>query len=211
MDDLQAKIEKYNSSVKELYAALEFAHPIGAVQWVHIDRVQANDYNPNSVAPHEMRLLHTSISQDGYTQPVVTIYDPDIDKFVIVDGFHRYTTMRVNQDIYNTTSGYLPIVVIDKPIVDRIAATVRHNRARGKHSVQGMSNLVFEMLREGVSDEDICNRLGLESEELLRLKHITGFAKLFAEHQYGKAWEHKNQIRHKRKWNAEHPDDPVTI
>lgn len=181
--------------------------PIDLVRWVPIDKVQANDYNPNSVAPQEMRLLHTSISHDGYTQPVVTIYDPDLEKYVIVDGFHRYTTMRLNKDIYDLNGGLLPIVVIDKTPNERRAATIRHNRARGKHSVKGMSNIVFEMLRNGATDPEICDHLGLEAEELLRLKHITGFAKLFAKAEYGYAWETERQIALKRTYEETHPDE----
>jgi hypothetical protein len=200
-------VDRYNEVVTAAAKELGFNHPISTVRWVHIDRVQANDYNPNAVAHQEMRLLYTSIQQDGYTQPVVAIYDEELDKYVIVDGFHRYTTMRTQQDIYDTTGGYLPVVVIEKPIADRMASTVRHNRARGKHSVAGMSSLVFGMLREGVPDEQICNDIGLEPEELLRLKHITGFAKLMTNHEYGKSWEHVNQVKHRKAWNDEHPDD----
>jgi hypothetical protein len=157
--------------------------------------VQANDYNPKSVARNEMRLLYVSIDHDGYTQPVVTFWDADIKKYVIVDGFHRYTIMRLHEDIYERTGGYLPIVVIEKDINDRMASTVRHNRARGKHSVQGMGNIVFNMLQNGASDEEICNEVGLEPEELLRLKHVTGFAKLFQDAEYNKAWETARQIK----------------
>jgi ParB-like chromosome segregation protein Spo0J len=202
-------VERYNRAVAEAAELLPFASPISAVQWVHIDRVQANDYNPNSVATNEMRLLHTSIKADGYTQPVVTIWDPELEKFVIVDGFHRYTVMRTQRDIYEQHQGYLPIVVIDKPLSERIAATVRHNRARGKHSVEGMSSLVFQLLQEGRSDAEICNEIGLEPEELLRLKHITGFSKLLKDHEYTAAWETARQVRIKGEWQRDHPDDPV--
>lgn len=201
-------IATYNDLVDRAATLLPFNQPINRVRWVHIDQVQANDYNPNSVATNEMRLLHTSIAADGYTQPVVTIWDDTIGKYIIVDGFHRYTIMRTQRDIYDTTAGYLPIVVIDKPVADRIAATVRHNRARGKHSVTGMSNLVFQMLQEGRTDAEICNDIGLEAEELLRLKHVTGFSKLMRDHAYNQAWEAATQGRARAKWAAEHPDDP---
>ena len=168
--------------------------PIDNVLWVPIEKVQANDYNPNSVATNEMRLLYVSISHDGYTQPVVTIYDPEIDKYVIVDGFHRYTTMRLNKDLYEKNNGLLPIVVIDKEINDRMASTVRHNRARGKHSIAGMGQIVFNMLQNGMSDEEICAEVGLEAEELVRLKYVTGFAKLFENSEYNQAWETEKQI-----------------
>lgn len=172
--------------------------PIDNVQWVPIDKVEPNDYNPNSVAKVEMGLLYTSISHDGYTQPIVTIYDPEKDKYVIVDGFHRYFTCKNNKDIYERNQGRLPIVVIEKDINDRMASTVRHNRARGKHSVAGMSSMVFKMLENGWKDEDICKELGMEPEELIRLKHITGFSKLFADSEYKRSWETKTQIMLKK-------------
>ena len=174
--------------------------PISDVQWVSIDLVEPNDYNPNSVAGQEMKLLHTSIKHDGYTQPIVTIYDEDKEKYVIVDGFHRYFTCKNNKDIFDATGGRVPIVVIKKDINERMAATVRHNRARGQHSVSGMSNMVFSMLDNGWKDEEICNHLGMEPDELLRLKHITGFSKLFADTEYNKAWVTKHQIRIKKEF-----------
>jgi len=179
--------------------------PIDNVQWVPVEQVQANDYNPNSVAQNEMRLLYVSISHDGYTQPVVTYFDKDLDKYIIVDGFHRYTTMRQNKDLYELNDGKLPVVVIDKDINDRMASTVRHNRARGKHSVAGMGQIVFNMLRNGASDEEICSEVGLEPEELARLKYVTGFAKLFKDANYGKAWETDKQIKIRKEYLDGHP------
>lgn len=182
------------------------AQPVDYVHWVHIDLVEPNDYNPNSVAHIEMALLYTSIDHDGYTQPTVVIYDPAKGKYIIVDGFHRYYVMKYNPTIYERTHGYLPVVIIDKDINDRMASTVRHNRARGKHSVQGMSNLVFQMLDNGWSDAEICNELGMEPEELLRLKHITGFSKLFKDVEYNRAWKTKRQIliENRRKQEGQH-------
>lgn len=176
------------------------SQPVDLIRWMPIDSVCPNDYNPNSVAKVEMKLLYTSILHDGYTQPIVTVYDPDKKKYVIVDGFHRYYTCLVNQDIRDRNHGLVPIVVIDKDINDRMASTVRHNRARGKHSVDGMANMVFSMLENGWEDHDICNELGMESEELLRLKHITGFSKLFEGISYQKAWKTKNQILEEKKY-----------
>lgn len=170
------------------------SQPIDLVRWVPVEKVEANDYNPNSVAKVEMSLLYTSILHDGYTQPVVTIYDEGRDRYVIVDGFHRYFTCKSNSDILERNHGMLPVVVIDKDINDRMASTVRHNRARGKHSIDGMSAMVFKMLDGGWADEDICNELGMEPEELLKLKHITGFSKLFADAEYNKAWKTKRQL-----------------
>ena len=174
------------------------AQPVDFVRWIPIEQVEANEYNPNSVAKIELSLLYTSIEHDGYTQPIVTIYDTKKKKYVIVDGFHRYFVMKMNKNIYERCNGLLPVVVIDKNINDRMASTVRHNRARGKHSVTGMSNLVFTMLDNGWLDADICNELGMEAEELLRLKHITGFSKLFADIEYNKAWVTRRQIKIKK-------------
>jgi ParB-like chromosome segregation protein Spo0J len=169
--------------------------PVSSVRWVPIEKVVANDYNPNSVARNEMKLLYISVLHDGYTQPIVTIYDKEQDKYIIVDGFHRYLICKTYKDIAERTGGRVPIVVIDKPINDRMASTIRHNRARGKHSVDGMANMVFALLDNGWEDAAICNELGLETEELVRLKHITGFSKLFEDAEYKKAWETANQIK----------------
>lgn len=177
--------------------------PIDNVIWVDIDKVEANEYNPNSVAKNEMKLLYISIKKDGYTQPIVTIYDKNKDKYVIVDGFHRYFVCKMNIDIYNRNNGKVPIVIIDKNINERMASTIRHNRARGRHSIQGMSNMVFQLLENGWDDLEICKELGLEAEELLRLKHITGFSKLFKDIEYKKAWETKRQIAIKEKFRKE--------
>ena len=174
--------------------------PIDFVRWVKIDEVQPNDYNPNSVAKVEMGLLYKSIKHDGYTQPIVTIYDDELNKYIIVDGFHRYFTAKQNRDIAERNKGMIPIVVIEKDINERMAATVRHNRARGEHSVQGMSNMVFDMLQNGWSEEDICNHLGMEPEEILKLKHITGFSKLFEDVEYKKSWKTKKMMRYEKEY-----------
>lgn len=180
----------------------DFSHnPVSNTKWVPIVKVQANDYNPNSVAKEEMRLLYISIKEDGYTQPIVTVYDEKLDKYIIVDGFHRYSVSLFNKDILYGNHGCIPIVVLNKSMKDRMASTVRHNRARGKHSVSGMSNLVFGMLEEGCSDEGICNSLGMHPEELVRLKHITGFSKLFENVEYRQAWETKRQINLRKQHN----------
>jgi hypothetical protein len=182
-------------------------NPIDVVKWVPVDDVQANDYNPNSVAPNEMRLLYVSIQHDGLTQPIVTFWDADLAKYIIVDGFHRYSTLRLNKDLLDRNCGRIPVVVIDKDINDRMASTIRHNRARGKHSIAGMGNIVFNMLQNGASDETICNEVGLEPEELIRLKYVTGFAKLFENVQYGKAWETNTQISERRKYQEANPNE----
>jgi ParB-like chromosome segregation protein Spo0J len=204
-DEQKRVVEEANRLIVEAYNMLHGENdplfteimPVGRVQWIHIDYVQANDYNPNAVAQQEMKLLHTSISSDGYTQPVVAIWDPEAQggegRYIIVDGYHRYTTMKRYADIYDATAGYLPVVVLFKSAADRIASTVRHNRARGKHSVAGMSNLVFQMLMAGEDDATICNKIGLEAEELARLKHVTGYSKLYANREYTSAVMTKTQ------------------
>tara|TARA_B100001093_G_scaffold483741_1_gene516545 strand:- start:1099 stop:1653 length:555 start_codon:yes stop_codon:yes gene_type:complete len=174
-------------------------HPINEVLWVPIEKIEANDYNPNAVASTEMRLLYVSIKEDGYTQPIVTIHDEEKDKYIIIDGFHRYFVGKSNKDILESTEGKLPIVVLKKTMNERMASTVRHNRARGSHSIKGMSNMVFEMLENGWDDAMICNHLGMEADEIVRLKHITGFSKLFANAEYSQSWMTKNQLIAKQK------------
>lgn len=209
-----ALVAGHNYRVVEAFHDLPWEHPVGRVFWIHMNKVQANDYNPNSVPTEEMRLLHTSISEDGYTQPIVAVYDPSIQRFVIIDGFHRFTTMHMFADIASTTAGYLPVVVLDKSIEDRIASTVRHNRARGAHSVQGMGNLVFQLLREGVPDTEIMRKVGVDAEELARLRHVTGFSKLFAaggqnDKPYSKVVLTGAQMKAKAEFKKEHPDERI--
>lgn len=194
INDLKDYLHRELSVVKQ---------PVDFVRWVPLSKVQPNDYNPNSVAKVEMGLLYKSIKHDGYTQPIVTIYDDKLKKYIIVDGFHRYFIAKNNKDILDINKGLLPIVVIEKDINERMAATVRHNRARGEHSVQGMSSMVFDMLENGWSEEDICNHLGMEAEEILKLKHITGFSKLFENVEYKQAWETKNMMKLKRDYNGQ--------
>lgn len=197
VEDLRKYIHEELSTIKQ---------PIDYVRWVSIGEVEPNDYNPNSVAKVEMGLLYKSIKHDGYTQPIVTIYDKEKKKYIIVDGFHRYFTAFQNKDIANRNKGKLPIVVIEKDINERMAATVRHNRARGEHSVSGMSSMVFDMLENGWSEEDICNHLGMESEEILKLKHITGFSKLFEDIDYRQSWETKKMLRMKKEYNEKNTE-----
>lgn len=177
------------------------SQPIDNVIWVPIEKVTPNDYNPNSVAKKEMQLLYISIKEDGYTQPVVTVYDKEKDMYVIVDGFHRYFVCKTQKDICERNHGMLPIVVLNKTMNERMAATVRHNRARGSHAVTGMSNLVFNMLQNGWSDAEICKELGMEKEEIVKLKYITGFAKLFENSEYSKSWKTEKQIQEEKHYN----------
>lgn len=166
-----------------------FKSPVYNVIAVPIEKIQANSYNPNHVAPPEMKLLYESIKDDGYTMPIVCYYLKDEDKYEIVDGYHRYTTMLNHKDIYDRENGMLPVSIIDKPIQDRIASTVRHNRARGTHDVDLMVNIVSELKDSGMSDAWIIKNIGMDADELLRLKQISGLASMFKDKEYSNAWK----------------------
>lgn len=171
-------------------------NPIDVVYWVPLDKVRPNDYNPNEVADQEMELLHKSIEEDGYTQPVVTIWDEEDGMYEIIDGFHRYMTMKMYDDIFNRSDGMLPITVLNTEHKnDRRASTVRHNRARGEHSLTGKGEVVFGMLDDGWEDEEICEELGMEKDEVARIKHTSGFSKLFDDTDYSKAWKATRQLK----------------
>ena len=163
--------------------------PVYNIIAVPIEKIRANEYNPNSVAPAEMKLLYDSIKADGYTMPIVCYYHADDDMYEIVDGFHRYTVMLKHKDIYDNEGGKLPVSVIDKPISDRMASTIRHNRARGSHDVDLMSNIVAELVEMGKSNNWISKHLGMSSDEVLRLKQITGLASLFKDREFSKSWK----------------------
>ncbi len=167
---------------------MEYKSPVYNVIAVPIEKVKANAYNPNVVAPPEMKLLYESIKADGYTMPVVCYYSKAQDMYVIVDGFHRYRIMLEHPDIYKRENGMLPVSVIDKPIDQRMASTIRHNRARGTHDVDLMSNIVKELHELGRSDAWISKHLGMDKDEILRLKQITGLVALFKDTGFGKAW-----------------------
>ena len=163
--------------------------PVYNVQAVPMDKIQANSYNPNSVAPPEMKLLYQSIKEDGYTMPIVCYYLSEIDKYEIVDGFHRYTVMKTHRDIYDRENGMLPVVTIEKDESNRMASTIRHNRARGSHDVDLMSNIVSELTQAGMSDAWIIKNIGMDADELLRLKQITGLAALFKDNEFSNSFE----------------------
>lgn len=167
----------------------EFKSPVYDVKRVPIEKVTANDYNPNSVAPPEMALLETSIWEDGYTQPVVVVRDEENDKYVVVDGFHRYCILRDSKRINERENGHLPVVVLNKEMHDRMASTIRHNRARGSHNIELMSTIVAELVEMGKGDRWICKHFGMSVDELLRLKQITGVAALFQNQDFSKSWD----------------------
>jgi len=167
----------------------DFISPVYNVQRVPFEKVRANDYNPNSVAPPEMALLETSIWEDGYTQPIVTYRDHENDLYIVVDGFHRYLTMKNSARVRERENNTLPVVVIDKQLGERMASTIRHNRARGSHNIELMSNIVSELVEMGKGDRWICEHIGMSPDELLRMKQITGVAALFANRDFSDSWE----------------------
>ena len=167
---------------------MEFKSPAYNVISVPVEKIVINTYNPNKVAPPEMKLLYESIREAGYTMPIVCYYKKEEDTYVIVDGFHRYRVMLEHPDIYERENGRLPVSVIDKPLDHRMASTVRHNRARGTHNVELMSSIVKELHELGRSDAWIARHLGMDQDEILRLKQITGLAALFRDVKFGKAW-----------------------
>lgn len=167
----------------------QFKSPVYNVIAVPIEKVVPNTYNPNSVAPPEMKLLYDSIKEDGYTMPIVCYYVKSQDTYVIVDGFHRYRVMKEYPDIYERENGMLPVSVIDKSLANRMASTIRHNRARGSHDVDLMSNIIKELHEIGRSDAWISKHLGMDKDEILRLKQITGLAALFRDVKFGQAWQ----------------------
>lgn len=181
INELKKGIKKISPFVKE---------PVDCVIWVKSDEVVANEYNPNHVAPPEMELLHTSIKEDGYTQPIV-VYQHD-EKYEVVDGFHRNRVGKEYKDINERIKGYLPVVVINEDVADkgqRIASTIRHNRARGKHQVEAMSDIVLDLRKRNWSNEKIAKKLGMDADEVLRLAQITGLAEMFADKDFNEAWE----------------------
>lgn len=189
--DFESQINEINEIKQLLKQISPFnAEPVECVQWVRADKVIANDYNPNSVAPPEMELLHVSIQEDGYTQPIVVWEHDGI--YEVVDGFHRNRVGKEYKDITERIHGYLPVVVINgdrQDRGDRVASTIRHNRARGKHRVEAMSDIVIELKRRNWSDAKIARELGMDADEVLRLTQITGLAEMFADKEFSKAWE----------------------
>lgn len=167
----------------------EYKSPVYKVIAVPVEKVSANSYNPNVVAPPEMKLLEISIWEDGYTMPCVCYYIADEDRYELVDGYHRYLTMKTSKRIYEREKGLLPVVVIEKDLSNRIASTIRHNRARGSHSVELMSNIVAELAKAGMSDAWIMRNIGMDKDEILRLKQISGLAALFADKEFSIAKE----------------------
>lgn len=189
--DTETMVETLNDVRYALHEISPFKkEPVDFVRWIKNDKVTANDYNPNSVAPPEMELLRTSIDADGYTQPIVG--NEEGDKIVVVDGFHRHRVGKECEDIRKRVLGYLPVVQIRAEQVDlehRMASTIRHNRARGKHKVDAMSDIVIELKRRNWSDDKIAKQLGMDADEVLRLCQITGLQQAFSNEDFSQSWD----------------------
>lgn len=183
------------STINEIRLALrEYSpfktEPVDCVQWVPNTEVTANEYNPNTVAPPEMKLLELSIQEDGYTQPIVSWARDGV--YEVIDGFHRHRVGKESKDIQKRIKGYLPLVVINEgrtELTDRMASTIRHNRARGKHGVDSMSDIVVELKKRNRSDEWIAKHLGMDPDEVLRLCQISGLTEMFSNSQFSQAWD----------------------
>jgi len=187
LSTIDEKVQFLNTIREKLSELSPLKEPVDCVRWVKAEKVQANEYNPNRVASPEMELLYKSIKLDGYTQPIV-VYRLENGKYEVVDGFHRNRVGKEYKDINERIHGYLPVVVIDKPLDERMGSTIRHNRARGTHQIRGMSDIVVELTREGWSEEEICEKLGMELDEVIRLKQISGLKEAFANHEFSKSW-----------------------
>jgi len=191
LDTIDKKIETLNYVRGELHLISPLKHhPVDYVFWEKSNKVEANEYNPNAVAPPEMQLLYESIFNDGYTMPIVSYKDSNIIR--IVDGFHRRETERRNKDISESVYGYIPLTNIRNTQADnsnRMASTIRHNRARGTHNIELMSQIVSELVEMGKGDPWICKHVGMSIDELLRLKQITGLASLFQNKDFSESWE----------------------
>lgn len=195
---LSERVKAINELREAIHAISPFSsEPVDFIRWVPMDKVQANDYNPNSVAPPEMELLRVSIMADGYTQPIVTHQEEGNPDLTVVDGFHRNRVGKECRDVGERVHGYLPVVQIRTEQADkgaRIASTIRHNRARGKHRVEAMSDIVIELKRRNWSDEKIAKNLGMDQDEILRLCQISGLAEIFADQEFSKSWDVDGEI-----------------
>ena len=190
---LEDKINTINKVRERIHAVSPFVNePVDLVLWKKSDNVVANDYNPNSVAPPEMELLALSIKNDGYTQPVVSMANDDGESFEVVDGFHRTRVCKEVQEVKNRVLGYIPIVMIkdsQSDINNRVASTIRHNRARGKHKIDSMSDIVVDLKKRNWSPAKICKELGMDADEVLRLAQISGLVEMFKDTEFTMAWD----------------------
>lgn len=195
IENVDEKIETLNYVRGELHSVSPLKHhPVDYVQWIKSDDVEENEYNPNKIPPPELELLYKSIAEDGYTMSIVTFNNPE-GKIKIVDGFHRRMMEQIHKDISQSTLGRIPLTFIRKSQEDtgnRMASTIRHNRARGVHNIELMSTIVAELVEMGKGDPWICKHIGMSADELLRLKQITGLASLFTNKDFSQSWDANN-------------------
>lgn len=194
----EEKVEMINLVREKIHDISPFKNePVDFVRWVKNESVVANDYNPNKVAPPEMQLLEVSIINDGYTQPIVTFFQEEEEAIEIVDGFHRNRVGKESVVVRDRIKGYLPIVGIRKEKQnknERIASTIRHNRARGKHQVSAMSEIVIELKNRNWSNKRIARELGMDEDEILRLCQVSGLENLFSDKDFNKAWVSNDSV-----------------
>lgn len=188
---LKEKVEAINAVRLAIHKHSPFkTEPVDCVQWVPNTKVTANEYNPNTVAPPEMKLLELSIENDGYTQPIVSWSRDGV--YEVIDGFHRHRVGKESKPIQKRISGYLPLVVINSErteLSDRMASTIRHNRARGKHGVDSMSDIVVELKKRNRSEDWIAKHLGMDPDEVLRLCQVSGLVEMFSNTEFSQSWD----------------------
>lgn len=197
-DEIDEQVSALNAIRERLHEASPFKEPVENIKWVKQQDVEGNDYNPNVVATPEMELLHKSVKEDGYTQPIVT-YETEPGHFEVVDGEHRTIVGKEYDDIRDRLHDHVPVTVIDKPEEERMSSTIRHNRARGTHQIRDMSDIVVELFDRGWDDERIMEELGMEQDEVLRLKQVSGLKKAFSGHEFSQSWT---------EYEDEHVDEP---
>lgn len=192
MSTTSEKVRAINEVKLALHKISPMQHePVDCVLWVESESVLANDYNPNAVAPPEMELLHTSIAMDGFTQPIVA-WESAAGQYTVVDGFHRNRVGKEYSDVRDRICGFLPVTIINgarTELGDRMVSTIRHNRARGKHNVDSMSDIVVELKKRNWTDGKISKALGMQADEILRLCQISGLTEMFKDHDFSKAWD----------------------
>jgi Mg2+ and Co2+ transporter CorA len=186
-DDIDDQVSLLNSLREKLHDRSPFSEPVENIKWVRQSNVEGNDYNPNEVATPEMDLLHKSIKEDGYTQPIVT-YELNGGEHEVVDGYHRMLIGKTRDDIRERLNDHVPVTVIDKPLEERMSSTIRHNRARGTHQTRDMSTLVASLHQQGWDDQRICDELGMELDEVIRLKQVSGLKDVFDGHEFSQSW-----------------------
>jgi ParB-like chromosome segregation protein Spo0J len=186
-DEIDEQVSALNALREKLHDVSPFEEPVENIKWVKQGEVEGNDYNPNEVATPEMELLHKSIKEDGYTQPIVT-YETEPGTYEVVDGEHRSIIGKEYDDIRERLNDHVPVTVINKPKEKRMGSTIRHNRARGTHQIRDMSEIVVELFDQGWDDERIMEELGMEKDEVLRLKQVSGLKKAFSDHEFSQSW-----------------------